>query len=183
VALACLASTSSHAALVSYNFTWAGDGGSSLRGQFSFDASTAPAIISESGAGPTNHLQSLSVSFFGPASTPLQSFGTVVNGVSNSSFFAFNFDTTTEQLFGSFNVGGGSVAAGVQFFNGTGGGLLRLRENIDTVGNSNELDRSDPGRIVVTAAAQVPEPGTLALCLGALLALAVKPRRWRGSAA
>jgi hypothetical protein len=182
-ALACLASSSSQAAPVSYSFAWTGDAGHAVRGQFSFDAGTAPAIISESGAGPTNHLQSLSVSFFDPTNVLLQSFGTVVNGVSSSSFFAFNFDTATEQLFGSFNVGGGALAAGVQFFNGTVGGLLRLRENIDDQGSSVLLDSSNPGRIMVTNTAQVPEPGTLVLCLGALLALGATPRRWRGSAA
>lgn len=177
VALGLLASASSHAALVSYNFAWQGNAGYSLNGQFTFDAATAPTLITESGAGPTNNLVSLSVSFIDPANSPLQSYATVVNGVSSSAFLAFNFDTSTEQLFGSINIGGGTVAAGVQFFNGTVGGLLRLRQNIDANGNSVLLDSADPGQIAVTRVAQIPEPGTLALSLGALLALGIQPRR------
>lgn len=179
-AVALLASASSHAAQVSYNFAWTGNAGYSLSGQFSYDAATAPAIISESGAGATNHLQSLSVSFFDSANNPLQSHATVVNGVSNSAFFLFNFDTSNELLFGGINIGGGAVAAGVQFFNGTVGGLLRLRENIDAIGNSNLLDSSNPGQILVTRAARIPEPNTLALCMGALFALSATLRRQRG---
>ena len=98
------------------------------------------------------------VSFFDSSNNPLQSYNTVTNGVSDSNFFAFNFDTMTQSLFGSFNVGGGSSTVGTQFFNGTIGGLLRLRE----IGSSGNilLDSQDPGIITVTQK-QVPEPSSL----------------------
>ena len=57
-------------------------------------------------------------------------------GVSNSPFCQFNLDTSTETMFGSFDVGGGTGATGEQFFNGTIGGLLRLREIIDPFTNT-----------------------------------------------
>lgn len=178
-AVAMLSSASSHAALVSYNMAWTGSAGYSLSGQFSYDDATAPTNISVSGLGPFSVLKSLSVGFFDPSNNLMQSYATVVNGVSNSNFFQFNFDVLNENLYGSFNVGGGTVAAGVQFFNGTLSSLLRLRENIDASGNSNDLD-SASNTVTVTRAAQVPEPGTLALCFGALLALGMQSRRRRG---
>ncbi|MDF5734932.1 MULTISPECIES: hypothetical protein [unclassified Nostoc] len=49
--------------------------------------------------------QSLSISFFDPLSTLINSFTPVLNGVSNYSFLRFNFDNTTQQIFGRFDVG------------------------------------------------------------------------------
>jgi hypothetical protein len=143
-----------------FEFEWHGTNGYSVIGSFGFDPLTAPPIITESGSGPTNFLEFLTVSFLDPANTVMQTFDTVAGGVSNSPFLAFNFDTTTNTLFGPLNVGGGSVAAGVQFFNGDIGGLLRLRENTDPPGTSVTLDSQQPGTVAVTA---VPEPGSLML--------------------
>ncbi|HAX79229.1 MAG TPA: PEP-CTERM sorting domain-containing protein [Cyanobacteria bacterium UBA11372] len=151
---------------ISFNFSWQGDGGYSATGMFSYDETTAPAIVSESGAGATNNLQSLTVSFFDPNNNPLQSFNTVTNGISESAFFQFNFDTSTQTLFGAFNVGGGTGVIGEQFFSGTIGSLLRLRQDVDQMGTSIELDRNS-GAITVT---QVPEPASVLglLAFGAL---------------
>lgn len=93
---------------------------------FAYDETTAPASIPESGAGSTV-LDLLTVYFFDPADDPMQSLDTFVSGVSNSSFFQFNFDTTTETLVGSLDVGGGTSAIGTQSFGGTLGGLPQLR--------------------------------------------------------
>lgn len=153
---------------ISFNFDWQGDGGYSAKGMFSYDETTAPAIISESGAGATNNLESLMVSFFDPSNNPLQSFNTVSNGVSESPFFNFNFDTSTQTLFGAFNVGGGTGVIGEQFFSGTIGSLFRLRQDVDQMGTSIELDRNS-GAITVTAKS-VPEPTSILglLALGAM---------------
>ena len=156
---------------ISFNFNWQGNGGYSAKGMFSYDETTAPTIISESGAGPTNNLQSLMVSFFDPANNPLQSFNTVTNGVSESPFFSFNFDTSTQTLFGGFDVGGGTGVIGEQFFNGTIGGLLQLSQDFDQMTTAIELDRQNPGEITVTAkSAKVPEPSSILglLALGAM---------------
>ncbi len=153
---------------ISFNFNWQGDGGYSAKGMFSYDETTAPAIISESGAGATNNLESLMVSFFDPSNNPLQSFNTVSNGVSESPFFNFNFDTSTQTLFGAFDVGGGTGVIGEQFFQGTVGSLLRLRQDVDQMGTAIELDQNS-GAITVTAKA-VPEPSSILglLALGAM---------------
>ncbi|MEA5537389.1 PEP-CTERM sorting domain-containing protein [Crocosphaera sp. XPORK-15E] len=144
---------------ISFNFSWQGDGGYSAQGMFGYDETTAPAIIAESGAGATNDLQFLMVSFFDSANNPLQSFNTVVNGVSESPFFAFNFDTSTQTLFGAFDVGGGTGVIGEQFFGGTIGGLLTLNQDVNQVDQFIELDRQDPGVITVTE--KVPEPSSI----------------------
>jgi hypothetical protein len=175
--LISLVAQSAAADPVNYAFSWTGDGSYSLRGIFGYDAATAPPIIVEISAGPTNTLTHLSVSFFDPSNTPLQSFNTVSGGVSNSPFFRFNFDTTTEQLFADFNVGGGTNADGVQFFLGTIGGLLQLRE-IDTGGPDIVLDSQRVGTIIVTPAA-APEPSGLALSGMALAAIVASYRARR----
>lgn len=151
---------------IAFHFNWQGDAGYSAIGSFGYDETTAPSIISEAGPGSTSVLDFLTVSFFDPSNNPLQSFNTVAGGVSNSAFFAFNFDTSTQTLFGTFNVGGGTSTVGTQFFNGTIGGLLRLRE----IGSSGNilLDSQDPG--VVTVTEKVPEPSSIlgVLALGVM---------------
>lgn len=143
---------------ISFNFNWQGNAGYSATGMFSYDETTAPTIISESGAGPTNNLQSLMVSFFDPDNNPLQSFNTVTNGVSESPFFQFNFDTSTQTLFGAFDVGGGTGVIGEQFFSGTIGSFLQLRQDVDQIATSIQLDRNS-GEITVSE--KVPEPASV----------------------
>ncbi|MFP4121387.1 PEP-CTERM sorting domain-containing protein [Coleofasciculus sp.] len=154
---------------ISFNFNWQGDTGYSATGMFSYDETTAPTIISESGAGATNNLESFMVSFFDPDNNPLQSFNTVTDGISESPFFEFNFDTSTQTLFGDFNVGGGMGVTGEQFLSGEIGSLLRLRENVDQMGTSIELDRNS-GEITVSAKTSVPEPASVlgVLAFGAM---------------
>jgi len=53
-----------------------------MQGEFGYDETTAPTIISESGAGSTNNLDFLTVSFFDPSGSLLQSFNTVSGGIS-----------------------------------------------------------------------------------------------------
>lgn len=151
---------------ISFNFNWQGDDGYSARGMFGYDENTAPAIIAESGAGATNALDFLMVSFFDPTDSLLQSYNTVANGVSESPLFTFNFDTSSQTLFGAFDVGGGTFVIGEQFLQGTIGGLLELKQEINQVDPPLILDQNS-GAITVTQ--KVPEP-TSAL---SFLALAV----------
>jgi len=164
---------------ITFNFHWEGDAGYTMQGEFGYDETTAPIIISESGAGPTNVLDFLTVSFFDPSGNLTQSFNTVTGGISQSSFFAFNFNTTTHTLFGNFNVGGGTGVIGEQFFTGTIGGLLELRQDVDQVNASNLLDSQNPGEITVK---KTPEPSSMLglLALGALGAGSMVNRKKQG---
>jgi PEP-CTERM motif len=150
---------------ITLQFNWRGDAGYSAIGTFSYDETTAPTIISESGIGPTNVLESLTVSFFNPSNNPLASYNTVAGGVSESAFFNFNFDTSTQTLFGGFNVGGGTGIIGELFFTGTIGGLLELRQDVDQMGTSILLDSQDPG-VVTVSVSQVPEPASMLGLMG-----------------
>lgn len=167
------------AAAITFNFHWEGDAGYTMQGEFGYDETTAPTIISESGAGPTNVLDFLTVSFFNPSGNLTQSFNTVTGGISQSSFFEFNFNTTTHTLFGNFNVGGGTGVIGEQFFSGTIGGLLELRQDVDQISASNLLDSQNPGEITVK---KTPEPSSMLglLALGALGAGSMVNRKQQG---
>lgn len=167
------------AAAITFNFHWEGDAGYTMQGEFGYDETTAPTIISESGAGPTNVLDFLTVSFFNPSGNLTQSFNTVTGGISQSSFFEFNFNTTTHTLFGNFNVGGGTGVIGEQFFTGTIGGLLELRQDVDQISASNLLDSQNPGEITVK---KTPEPSSMLglLALGALGAGSMVNRKQQG---
>jgi hypothetical protein len=145
---------------ISFNFDWQGDGGYSATGMFSYDETTAPTIISESGDGATNNLESLMVSFFDPSGNLLQSSSTVTDGVSESGFFQFNFDTSDQTLFGTFNVGGGTGVIGELFFFGEVGTSLELRQDVDQMGQSDLLDQNS-GEITVSAKTSVPEPASV----------------------
>jgi hypothetical protein len=77
---------------------WEGDGGYSAEGYFSYDGATAPPVIFESGTGPTNDLDTLTVTFRDPSGTSFQLADNVVNGVSDYSYLAFEFDTVLGEL-------------------------------------------------------------------------------------
>ncbi|MEA5601221.1 hypothetical protein [Nostoc sp. UHCC 0252] len=105
VALAIAITTHDLADAAEFNFSWKGDAGYSVKGSFNYDTTTAPSVISETGLGTMKNLQSLSIYFFNPLNTLINSFTPVVNSVSNYNFLRFNFDNTTEQIFGPFDVG------------------------------------------------------------------------------
>ena len=153
---------------IELNFNWLGDAGYSATGSFSYDETTAPTIISEAGGGATNFLQSLNVSFLDPSKNLLGTYNTVAGGVSQSDFFNFNFDTSTQTLFGPFDVAGGTGRIGEYFFQGTVGDSLFLRQDIDQQSAFRTLDQNF-GSIQVS---KVPEPASL-LGLLAFAALGV----------
>ncbi|MBD2523363.1 PEP-CTERM sorting domain-containing protein [Nostoc sp. FACHB-133] len=105
LALAIAITTHDLADAAEFNFNWKGDTGYSAKGSFNYDTTTAPSVISETGLGATKNLQSLSISFFDPFSNLINSFTPVLGSVSNYSFLRFNFDNTTQQIFGPFDVG------------------------------------------------------------------------------
>ncbi|MEM6708287.1 MAG: hypothetical protein AAF648_05840 [Pseudomonadota bacterium] len=182
-----------------YRFSWTGASGYSLAGSFSFDAAAQGSVIQvgnpaftfpvpREGAGPVSPLTSLTVSFFDPDSTPLLSYDTVANGISDSVFFAFQFDTVTEEvvLDSYFNIGGGEIIAGVQFFTGTNGQSLSLFQHTVSTGDGSPIvldSTSVPGvpmgDSIVTVermTTAVHEPETFALLALPLMLLATRRR-------
>lgn len=152
-----IAAANNPAQAIELNFNWLGNGGYSATGSFSYDETTAPTIISEAGGGATNFLQSLNVSFLDPSKNLLGTYNTVTGGVSESSFFAFNFDTSTQKLFGPFDVAGGTGVIGEYFFQGTVSDSLQLRKDVDQQGTSILVDQNS-GSIQVS---KVPEPASI----------------------
>ncbi|RCJ36644.1 hypothetical protein A6769_16115 [Nostoc punctiforme NIES-2108] len=162
-------------------FNWKGDAGYSASFEFSYDQTTTSAIISESGAGATKALQSLNVSFFNPSQELIGTKNEVVNGVSSNQFFEFNFDTTTGNLFGAFDVGTGSGIGDVFLSNVEAPGRIfispgatsYLYQNI-TPDYSQLLD-SSTNQIKASA---VPEPTTvLATLLEGMLGIALSSNK------
>ncbi|MBW4594357.1 MAG: PEP-CTERM sorting domain-containing protein [Brasilonema angustatum HA4187-MV1] len=148
-----------------FRFSWKGNAGYSASGSFSYDETTAPEVISESGAGPTNALQSLSLSVFNPNSELIVTNNEVVNSVSRNQFLAFNFDTKTRNFFGAFDFGTGSGAgdgflSNVELPDGSfifgGGSTYYLYQNI--AGDYPQLLDASTNAVQVTA---VPEPITV----------------------
>ena len=174
LAMAVALETTNPAQAIEFNFSWKGDGGYSALGQFSYDETKAPSIISESGIGPTKYLDSLSVSFFDPSNIALGTYNTVAGGVSNSKFFTFNFDTSNKTLFGNFDIAGGGTIIGEYFLQGKIGSSLEFRQDINGV--QSRLVDQNSGAITVS---QVPEPASVLglLAFGALGATVTRKKK------
>ncbi|MEH2082020.1 MAG: PEP-CTERM sorting domain-containing protein [Nostoc sp.] len=115
LAIAITINDLAHAA--EFNFNWKGDTGYSAKGSFNYDTTTAPSFISETGLGATKNLQSLSISFFDPLSNLINSFTPVVSGISSYGYLRFNFDSTTQKIFGPFDVGKDDESPGDSWLN------------------------------------------------------------------
>jgi hypothetical protein len=169
---------------ISFNFYWQGNDGYSAKGMFSYDENTAPVIISKNGAGAT-YLKSLMVSFFSPGNIPITSpfptYNTVVGGVSQSPFFKFNFDTSTQTLFGAFDVGGGTGVIGEQFLQGTIGSLLQLKQDVNQ-NPSTPPTLLDQNSGAITVTEKTPEPTSVLglLALGGLGVGSVMRKKQKG---
>ncbi|MEH2457235.1 PEP-CTERM sorting domain-containing protein [Nostoc sp.] len=157
LSVAIAAGANNPAQAVDLNFNWLGNAGYSAVGSFSYDEATAPTIISESGSGATKFLQSLNVSFLDRSKNLLGTYNTVNGGVSQSQFFTFNFDTSTQKLFGPFDIGGGTGVIGEYFFQGRVGDSLALRQDVNQQGKEITLDQNS-GSIQVS---KVPEPASI----------------------
>ncbi|MEH2381460.1 MAG: PEP-CTERM sorting domain-containing protein [Nostoc sp.] len=157
VSVAIAAGANNPAQAVDLNFNWLGNAGYSAVGSFSYDEATAPTIISESGSGATKFLQSLNVSFLDPSKNLLGTYNTVAGGVSQSQYFNFNFDTSSQKLFGPFDIAGGTGVIGEYFLQGKIGDSLALRQDLNQKGTSITLDQNS-GSIQVS---KVPEPASI----------------------
>jgi hypothetical protein len=133
-----------------FDFEWRGTGGFSATGSFSYDENTAPPIVTAFGPGPTNGLDSLSVTFFDPGGTPFQVSGNVVNGISSYFFLNFSFDTTTLQLVSFIDIGKDDGQFGDTWLAGDPQGFTNLIQLPFGVIDSN-------GPITVMLANQAPD--------------------------
>jgi hypothetical protein len=122
---------------VTQNFQWTGSTGYSAKATFTYDETTATRIISEQGAGRTNQLKSLVVTFYNPAGETIHQYENVVNGETKGNYFEFHFDTATQKLFGNIDLGG--EMSGELFLKGTVNQKLSLIE-IEPSGKEHLID-------------------------------------------
>lgn len=120
------------------DFQWNGSTGYFVKATFTYDEKTATKIISERGAGSTNQLQSLVVTFYSPTGDTIHQYENVIDGESKANYFEFNFDTTTQKPFGNLDLGG-ELSEEI-FLKGTIDEQLSLIE-IDPSGKELILDR------------------------------------------
>ena len=91
---------------ITVNFTWQGNQGYSATGTFNYDQKTAPIILSETGVGTTQALESLTVSFADPSNQPIKTYDNINDGISTGNYFQFNFNTMTQNIIGLIDIGG-----------------------------------------------------------------------------
>ena len=91
---------------ITVNFTWQGNQGYSATGTFNYDQKTAPIILSETGVGTTQALESLTVSFADPSNQPIKTYDNINDGISTGKYFQFNFNTMTQNIIGLIDIGG-----------------------------------------------------------------------------
>ena len=154
------------------NFNWTGNNHYSATGSFTYDETTTPTSFLEMpGAGPTQYVQSFSVSFLDPTGALLESGSSVVNGISIDRFFTLNYNTQSETISSlDADIGGSNY----QYF------LTNLRAPDGTVvppgvTTFNFFYRPNAGvaldmaaSVQVTSVSQVPEPGAVLLVLSGL---------------
>ncbi len=175
VAAAAIASTSADARATTVDLSWSGVNGYSAIGSFTYDGASAPAVITESGAGVTKTVQSFSITFFDPAHTVLESGSAVIAGVSSDRFFQLTFNTLTSAL----SVLDGDVGGTYIYF------LTDLRTPTGSVVPAGTtgfnffdrrtanaaLDTASSINAVVEAAQPVPEPASVLLVTTAFMSL------------
>lgn len=120
------------------NIQWQGSAGYTVTGRFSYDDADLT-TITEHGAGKTEQLQSLSISVYDPDGNLLHTYNNVVDGVARGNYFEFNFDTKTQQLLNSIDLGGESP--GELYLKGKPDRELSLIE-VEPSGKERVIDRN-----------------------------------------
>ncbi|WP_319418689.1 hypothetical protein [Pleurocapsa sp. FMAR1] len=105
---------------------------------FSYDENQTPMIIKEQGVGKTNVIDSMKVSFYKPSGEIIASYDNIVDGVSQGTYFEFNFAPTTQKLLGNIDLGGESI--GEMYLKGEIEQGLSLIE-VETTGEEKIIDR------------------------------------------
>ncbi len=181
VAAAAIASISAGARATTVDLSWSGVNGYSAVGSFTYDGASAPAVITESGAGATKTIQSFFITFFDPAHTVLESGSAVIAGVSSDRFFQLTFNTLTSAV----SVLDGDVGGAYIYF------LTDLRTPTGSVVPAGTtgfnffdrrtanaaLDTATSISAVIEAAQPVPEPAAMVLVTTAFISLMAFKRR------
>ena len=110
--------------------------GYKIETSFSYDAPTEK--IAEHGAGRSNIVDSLKVSFYNPAGEAIANYDNIVDGVVRGDYFEFNYNPATERLQGAIDLGGES--AGEMYLKGEADGNLSLIQ-IEESGAEIIIDR------------------------------------------
>jgi hypothetical protein len=137
-----------------HEFQWTGQGGYSAKGTFSYDEKMPLKTISEKGAGKTNTLKSLQVTFYSPKGELINTYKNVVEGVVRGNYFEFNFDLATQKIFGTIDIGGessgeiylkGTSDENLSLINVDGSGLERITdENFKAIAVSKPTQKAPP---------------------------------------
>ncbi len=108
-----------------------------VEGTFDYDEVTPGEIISATGRGKTDRLQSLTVSFYDPEGKLLCTYSNVVDRMVTGNYFEFNFDPKNQQFIGNLDLGG--EIAGEMYVKGTMEGELNLIE-VDSNNDERVVD-------------------------------------------
>ena len=126
------------------SFQWTGKTGYSAQGKFSYDETKALGTISEQGAGKTDTIESLIVTFYNPSGEPINTYHNVFNGISGGNYFEFHYDLVNQKLLGSLDLGG--EFAGEMYLKGTVDGELSLIK-VEQPGIDRIIDKNADYRI------------------------------------
>ena len=87
------------AALVEYNWTWAGDLGYTAQGSMTYDNSYATYTYSEGSLASDNAVEDMTISFYDPESTLLGSFAQITSGETiYDQYLTFTFDVASQTI-------------------------------------------------------------------------------------
>ena len=113
-----------------------------VRTLFSYDSQTSEAIA-EHGAGKSQAVDSLKVSFYEPTGKAIASYDNIVDGMVRGEYIEFNYDPATKQLQGVIDLGGEST--GEMYLKGQADGELSLIQ-INESGEEEVIDRIESDR-------------------------------------
>lgn len=94
---------------VKINFQWTGEKGYSAEGIFSYEQKFMPNQITEQGIGKMNTIDNLTISFYNPSGKLLGTYDNIKQGISQDSYFKFNFDPQRKKVTGLIDLGGFSA--------------------------------------------------------------------------